>query len=433
MQVGKRTGSILEPSRRSPELPLWRPVEQHFPRRALSSVEDEVRSELARSEIEATIRPGMRVAVAVGSRGIANLDRIVRTLVEGLRQRGAEPFIVPAMGSHGGGTAEGQAEVLAGYGVDEEHLGVPVRASMETVELGTTENGISVYTDRTAHEQADAVIPVARVKPHTDFRAPVESGLHKMMTIGLGKHRGASMVHTYPLSQFGEVITEVGQFILAQGRIPFGLVAVEDGNEDTALIEAVPAGRMLERERELLALAKEWFPRLPFASADVLIVQQLGKNISGSGMDPNVTGRFPQNSVPSHVELAHLIVLDLTDETHGNACGMGFADITTRRLAEKVDAVKTYTNHVTAQLLDGASLPLVAETDLEALQVAVNTLRRTPSERARIAWIENTLRVGHLWMSEPLWDEVKGSEALRAVGDPQPITFDEEGNLLLGD
>jgi hypothetical protein len=337
------------------------------------------------------------------------------------------------MGSHGGGTAEGQTEVLAGYGVDEERVGAPVRASMETVELGTTEGGISVYTDRTAHEQADVVIPVARVKPHTDFRAPIESGLHKMLTIGLGKHRGASTIHTYPLSRFGEVITEVGQFIIGKGRVPFGLAAVEDGNEDTALIEAVPAAGMLVRERELLVLAKEWFPRLPFASADVLLVSMLGKNISGSGMDPNVTGRFPQNSVPAHVELGRLIVLDLTEETHGNACGMGLADITTRRLAEKVDTVKTYTNHVTAQLLDGARLPLVAESDLEALQVAVTTLRRTPSERARIAWIESTLRVGHLWMSEPLWDEVKDSESLRSVGDPQPIAFDAEGNLLLGD
>lgn len=422
---------ILEPSRQQVDLPAWRPVRQRFRHHGLPSVAGAVRSELARPEIRSRIRPGMRVAVGVGSRGINNLAEVVRTLVGELRALGAEPFIVPAMGSHGGGTAEGQLEVLAEYGVTEEGVGAPIRASMEAVKLGEVLDGVEVFIDRIAYTEADAIIPVARIKPHTDFRGDVESGLHKMLGIGLGKHRGASSLHRYPMDRFNELLPPVGELILATGKIPFGLGLVEDSYEDTAIVEAVPAESMLEREQELLRAARTWLPRLPFDRVDVLVVQQIGKNISGAGMDPNVTGRFSLPSLPRHVQIGRLLVFDLTEESHGNACGIGLADIVTRRAADKIDWHPTYTNLVAAGLLEGAKLPLVADSDREALALAVRTLWGVEPPTAKIAWIKNTLAVQHLWLSELLWEELAARDDLEALGEPEPIRFDADGSLLV--
>ncbi|MFZ0218575.1 MAG: lactate racemase domain-containing protein, partial [Candidatus Dormiibacterota bacterium] len=409
----------------------WRRVRQQLPSRRLPSVAEAVREQLARPEVDATIRPGLRVAIGVGSRGIGCLQEVVAALVAELRQRGAEPFIVPAMGSHGGGTALGQRGVLEAYGITEEAFGAPVRASMEVDQLGTVLDGVPVYLDRIAHREADLVVPVGRVKPHTSFRYDLESGLHKMLAIGLAKHRGASNVHTYPWERFGELIEASGQFVLAHASVPFGVAIVEDAYEAPAIIEAVPAADFLARERELLALAKAWLPRLPFPAADVLVVQELGKDISGSGMDPNVTGRFQMASMPKPVQLQWIAVLDLTVATHGNATGLGFADVTTRRVLEKLDVVATYTNHVTSQSLIGAKLPLVAETDQEAIAIAASALRRTPPERARIAWVKNTLELLDLRVSEPLWAEMAAQEDVVATGEPEPIRFDAAGTLTV--
>jgi hypothetical protein len=424
MTVSVRTAPVIEPSRQEVALPRWRRVRQRIPHRGVPSVEAAVRAELGKPEIAERLRPGARVAIGVGSRGIKCLKAVVTALVAGVRAAGAEPFIVPTMGSHGGGTAGGQIEVLAGYGITERQVGAPIRASMDTVELGAVLDGVQVYIDRIAYTEADAIIPVARVKPHTDFRNRIESGLHKMLTIGFGKHRGASYVHTFPLDRFGEMIEAGGQLVLREANVPFGIAIVEDGHEDPAIIEAVPGERFQEREPELLCLAKEWLPRLPFPAADVLLVQEIGKNISGSGMDPNVTGRFKLPSIPKPVELTRVVVLGLTEETHGNACGIGFADVVSRRAADEIDLVKTYTNHVTAQVLEGAKLPLVAESDQEALAIATRTLYRRPTEEARIAWIKNTLELEELYLSEPLWAEVSEREELEPLSDPEPIRFD---------
>jgi hypothetical protein len=285
--------------------------------------------------------------------------------------------------------------------------------------------------DKIAYTEAAAIVPVGRVKPHTDFRGEIESGLHKMLGIGFGKHRGASNLHSYPLDRFGELLPAVGQLILQKAPVPFGLALVEDSYEDTAIVEAVPSETLATRERELLELAKEWLPRLPFEQVDVLIVQELGKNISGSGMDPNVTGRFALPSMPRHITIGRLLVLDLTDKTHGNATGIGMADITTRRAADKIDWHKTYTNHVTAAVLDGAKLPLVADTDQEAVAIAVQTLWGVRPETARIAWIENTLALQELLVSEPLWADLADRPGLEALGEPRPIRFDDAGNLIV--
>ncbi len=423
---------ILEASRLDIALPEWRPVKQGFVHRAVPSVAAAVHSELHRPTIAERIAPGMRVAIGVGSRGIRCLPEVVRTLVAALRERGAQPFIVPAMGSHGGGTAAGQVEVLASYGVTESAMGAPVRASMDTVELGQVRDGIRVFMDRIAFTEADAIIPVARVKPHTDFRGEIESGLHKMLGIGFGKHRGASYMHSFPLDQFGELVPPVGQLVLQKANVPFGIAIVEDSFEDAAIVEAVPGEAFATRERELLRLAKEWLPRLPFDQLDVLVVQEVGKNISGSGMDPNVTGRFSLPSLPRHIQIGRLVALDLTPETHGNATGLGVADITTRRAAAKIDWHKTYTNHVTACVLDGAKLPLAAESDQEAVAIAVRTLWGTPPQSVRLAWIKNTLELQTLWVSEPLWAELSRSGAIEALGEPTPIRFTADGSLVVG-
>ncbi|MFZ0216207.1 MAG: DUF362 domain-containing protein [Candidatus Dormiibacterota bacterium] len=426
-----RTTPVLETSRQQVQLPAWRRIQQSPTHHGLASVADAVREQFRREDIASRIRPGMRVAVGAGSRGIGCLQEVVRATVLELRQLGAEPFVVPAMGSHGGGTAEGQRAVLAAYGITEEGVGAPVRASMETVELGTVLDGIHIFTDRTAFTEADAIVPVARVKPHTDFRYRVESGLHKMLTIGFGKHRGASNIHTYPLERFGEIIEAAGQFILTKVNVPFGIAIVEDAYEQPGIVEAVPGDHFDVREAELLETAKSWLARLPFSEADVLIVQELGKDVSGAGMDPNVTGRFADPGIESSFRAQWLLFLDLTADTHGNAAGLGFADVTTRRAAEKIDVAATYMNQVTSQILQGAKLPLVAESDQEAVAIACSALRRRPPEQARIAWIKNTLELLELHVSEPLWQDIAAREDVRALGEPEPIRFDGTGSLLV--
>ncbi|MBO0708897.1 MAG: DUF2088 domain-containing protein, partial [Candidatus Dormibacteraeota bacterium] len=405
-----RTQAVLEEERSHPALPLWRRIRQTPTHHGVPSVAGAVQEQLARPEIRASIRPGMRVAVGVGSRGIGCLQEAVRATVAGLRSLGAEPFIVPAMGSHGGATPEGQEALLAGYGVTEAEVGAPIRSGMETVSIGSVLDGVPLHLSKVVLDEADAVVPVCRVKPHTDFRYEVESGLHKMLAIGFGKHRGASTIHTYPLDRFGEIIEAAGRHVMTRVEVPFGIAIVEDAYEDPGIVEAVPGAAIGTRERELLEIAKSWLLRLPFESADVLVVQELGKNISGAGMDPNITGRFAEPSIPRPLIVQLLAFLDLTDATHGNATGMGFAELTTRRVMEKVDVAATYTNAVTSQILSAARVPIVAETDQELFAIACSTLRRTPAERARIAWIRNTLELLELRVSEPLWAEMRTHE-----------------------
>lgn len=426
-----RTQAVLEEERSHPALPRWRRIRQTPTHHGLPSVAGAVEEQLARPEVRATIRPGMRVAVGVGSRGIGCLQETVRATVAGLRSMGAEPFIVPAMGSHGGATPEGQEELLAGYGITEAEVGAPIRSNMETSSIGSVLDGVQLHLSKTVLTEADAVVPVARVKPHTDFRHDIESGLHKMLAIGFGKHRGASTIHTYPLDRFGEIIEAAGQHVLTKVNVPFGIAIVEDAYEDPGIVEAVLGSQIGTRERELLEVAKSWLLRLPFESADVLVVQELGKNISGAGMDPNITGRFAEPSIPRPLVVQLLAFLDLTEETHGNATGMGFAELTTRRVVEKLDLAATYTNAVTSQILSAARLPIVAETDQELFAIASSTLRRTPAEEARIAWIRNTLELLELRVSEPLWAEMRTQEHVVAVGEPEPIRFNPEGTLVL--
>ncbi len=415
------------------ELPRWTPVRQALDATDVGDVGAAVAAEFARPGTGDALRPGQRVALTAGSRGIDQIDRVLAAAVVEVRRRGARPFIVPAMGSHGGATAEGQREMIAHFGVTGAAMGCPIRSSMETVHLGEVEDGVPVWFDRNAYE-ADAVIPVGRVKPHTDFRGPVESGLMKMIAIGLGKQKGADFFHSQGMAEFGHLIPAVANFSLARVNIPFGLALVENGYGRLGLIEAVPAARIWEREQALLRLAREWLGRLPGERIDVLIVDFIGKDISGDGADPNVINRdvagvLPPSAEPLLPRIQRMIVRDLTPDTDGNATGIGMADVVLRRAVEKMDPVVTYMNMITAKAPQGARIPLTVDTDRQALSVALACCVKTTPETARIARIRDTKHVEELWASEPLLPELLATGRVEQLAEPRPIAFDAGGML----
>ena len=409
-------------------LPRVLKVRQTFPRPCVGDVDEALNAEWGKEGIGSSIRPGMEVAITAGSRGIADIARVVRGLVRLVRDAGASPFIIPAMGSHGGGTAEGQVKILASLGVTEEFCGAPIRSSMEVVEIGTTPHGMPVYVDRLAHG-ADGVIAVARVKAHTDFRGPVESGLHKMLTIGLGKHKQALAVHALGLAGLRDHMAEVGHHVAQSGHVLFGVAIVENGYEESAVIEAVPPKLFREREEALL---KRWFeigPRLPVEDIDILLVDRMGKNYSGSGMDTNVVGRmFSGVEVPSP-RVKTLIVSGLTDESHGNATGMGLADLTTKRLFDRIDFGATNENVETSTFLDAAKVPMVRADDRDALRVAIRCNWGVPAEETRFVRIANTLHLEYVVLSENLLQEAIDAAGVEPVGEPAPLEFGPDGYL----
>ncbi|WP_426247364.1 DUF2088 domain-containing protein [Nocardioides sp. LHG3406-4] len=431
---GAVTGPVLaESAALCARMAPWRRVSTQFPRLGLADPAGTLRERLRAHHFEGTegaggIWPGATVAIAVGSRGISGLPGLVRAVADFVRERGASPVVVPAMGSHGGGTPAGQLEVLAALGVSEASMGCPVRADAGTELVGTVE-GIDVHLSRYVVREVDAVIPVARVKPHTDFRGRVESGVLKMLAVGLGQHAGADSLHRVPPAEFSAAVEAVGTFVLGAVAVPLSVAVVEDAYDQVAMVEVLGPGELLEREVELLVEARSLMPRLPFAEADILIVQELGKNISGTGMDPNITGRY-YRPTPSDASVGRVVTLELTHETHGNACGVGMADIVTRRLADGIDWRSTYTNEVAARMLEGARLPLVAEDDEDAIGIALHSLGKRDPEAARIAWIRNTLAAAELWVSEPLWNELDDRDRLVTRGEPTPPSF-VNGRLVL--
>jgi hypothetical protein len=323
------------------------------------------------------------------------------------------------MGSHGGGTAEGQVAALASLGITEAAMGAPIMADMATVPAGTLGGGVTVHTDKLA-AGADLVIPVARIKPHTDFRGKIESGPSKMLTIGLGHREGAAAIHAVGLSRLSETIAEAGQLLIRVLRVPFCVAIVEDALDAAAIIEVVPSEALGSREPEMLDLARAWMPYLPVPELDVLVVQEMGKDISGNGMDPNITGRFYDPRLTARTSVGRLAVLDLTSHTAGNATGIGVADVVTTRLAGKIDWHQTYTNEITSGTPQGVRLPLVAIDDEEALAIAVRTLGMPP-HRIRLGWIQNTLRLSRLMVTEPVLRSVAGE--VRVLARPEPIRF----------
>jgi hypothetical protein len=410
--------------------PRIQKVRQAFPRPRVGDVDEALNAEWAKEGIASSVRPGMEVAISAGSRGIADVARVVRGLVRLVRDAGATPFIIPAMGSHGGATAEGQVKILATLGVTEDYCGAPIRSSMDVVQIGTTPHDMPVYLDRHAHD-ADGVIVVARVKQHTDFRGPVESGLHKMCTIGLGKHKQALAVHALGLPGLRDHMAEVGHHIANSGHVLFGVAIVENGYEETAVIEAVPPAAFREREEALLKRYVEIMPRLPVEDIDVLMVDRIGKNYSGSGMDTNVVGRMrtPGLEDPPSPRVKYLIVSDLTEESHGNAAGMGLADLTTRRFFDKLDLAVTNENVLTSTFIDRGKVPMVRANDRDALRAAIRCNWGIPAEQTRFMRIPNTLHLEYVHVSENILQDAIDFAGAEPVGDPFPLDFGPDDYL----
>src|SRR5918999_1057690 len=405
-------------------------VRQDFPRPRVEDVGEALREQCVREEIRSRIEPGMEVAITAWSRGISGIDNILRSLVQILKDTGATPFIVPAMGSHGGATAEGQVEILRSLGVTEESVGAPIRSSMEVVELGETENGVPVFMDRIASEE-DGVVIVGRIKQHTDFRSDVESGLFKMSSIGLGKHAQALALHAHGVKGIRDYMVEAGKVVYGSGKVLFGVGIVENAYEETAMVEAIPPERVAEREAVLLEESANLMPRLPVSDIDVLFVDELGKNFSGTGMDTNVVGRFRILGVeePESPDVKYLIVGDVSEASHGNALGVGLADFTTRRLFEKVDYEAMNQNVLTSTFVERAKIPMVMENDREALEAAVRCNWGVEPEDTRFIRIPNTLHLRYAYLSENLLDEVLANGNVEVVEEAAELDFDENGNL----
>lgn len=408
-------------------------IRQRFEGPRVDDVAGEVRRQLTRLHLEDRIGHGQTVAITAGSRGIANIATILKSVVEHIKGLGGLPFIVPAMGSHGGGTVEGQTAILAGYGITPESMGCEIRATMDTVIVDRTPQDIPVHFDKYAYE-ADHVLVVGRVKPHTGFVGDVESGLHKMMLIGLGKHEGAKIYHRAIADYtFMDIITAVASSVIRQCRIVAGLAIVENAYDETALIEAVPPEQFLARETALLKLANEWLPRLPFPECDLLIVDRIGKNISGTGMDTNVIGRKFNDHAATDKDRARcrrIFVRGLTQETHGNATGIGLAEFTNQRTLDQVDRKVTAINCITGLHPTGAMLPIAFETDREVVAAALSTVGLIEPENARVIHIADTLHLAECLVSEAYLPRLRERSDLQALEAPQPMAFDASGNLL---
>ena len=408
---------LLEEDLKRP-LPKMYRVRQSFNKEHLEDIEGTVAREFAKAEIRAQVKPGMRVALAVGSRGIRNLSRIVKCVVDQLLALGAEPFIVAAMGSHGGGTLEGQLEILHTYGITQEAMGIPVIANNDVELLGSTSRGIQVYFDKLCLEQADLVIPINRVKLHTDFVDTIQSGMCKMLVIGLGHHKGCTAIHKADFSYFGDTLREATRLILSRAKVGFGVAIMENAYDQTLLVEAVPAGKMLEREAELVMLSRKNMPILMIPDIDVLVVEQIGKDISGNGYDPNILGKsfLLKEFVLPVPKIDRMVVLDVSPASHGSAVGIGIFDVTTRKLFDQLNMEAMYANDIALGCLDDCKIPLVAADEEEAIRVAVKVLRDNDPEKLKIVRIRDTLHMEEIQVSEDLLDVVKADPRLELLG-----------------
>jgi hypothetical protein len=398
----------------------------------VEDVTAEVERELAGLRLGETIRAGQSVAVTAGSRGIAQIPRIIKAIVDHLKGLGASPFIVPAMGSHAGGIAEGQRDVIERYGITEPYCGCPIRASMETTIVCQAQEGFPVHFDRFAY-QADHVVVCGRVKPHTNFTGDVESGLMKMMLIGLGKHEGAKIYHRAIKDySFSQIVRSVAREVLAKCKIVAGVAIVENGYDETAKITALRPGEFEQREKQLLQLAREWMPRLPFDTADILLVDEIGKNISGTGIDTNVVGRkhaFHQAGPDEFPKIRYIAIRNLTEQTHGNATGLGMAEFCRTRVVQKRDVAMTRMNCFTGGHAVGAMTPVEFETDRGILDAALPLIGLTAPRDAKLIWIRNTLNVVELACSSAYLHDAQSRPDLEVLSEPAAMPFDERGNL----
>jgi len=406
-------------------------IYQKFDEEKLNNISEVISQEFSRLRMDQKIKPGMKIAITAGSRGIDHITEILQSIIKEVKKRKAFPFIVTAMGSHGGATAEGQKEMLSGFGITEESMGVPIKASMETVELGQLENGLPVYFDKIAYH-ADGVIAVNRIKVHTAFKAEIESGLHKMLSVGLGNHQGAKLVHSLGVKGIRDYMVEFAKVILKKAPILAGFGILENGYDQTLKIVGAEPAEFAQVDQKLLKECKEILPALPVKNIDILIVQEMGKNISGTGMDTNIIGGIKDFKKEDYdpPQVKKILVLDLTPETHGNAMGIGMADMITRRLYEKIDFKATNMNAITATFLDRVRIPIVFDTDKDTLEVSLKTIWNLPKTKPRIIIIKNTLKLDQLYVTEPIWEEIKNKKNITSLGDWEKMNFDNSGNLL---
>jgi hypothetical protein len=413
---------IIEQLLQDIPIPRMVKVQQKFHAPEIQDVAGAVHQAIQDGDVLCRISEGDRVAIAVGSRGVADIPILAREMVKAVKSVGGYPFIVPAMGSHGGATAEGQKEVLEQLGVTEEFIGAPILSSMDVVVIGRLPNGLPIYTDKHAFE-ADKVIVINRIKPHTAFRGPVESGLMKMITIGLGKQKGADAAHAYSFKYMAEHVPEMAKAVLSKVPIIFGLGAIENAYDRPSKIVAVPAEKLEEVEPQLLLEAKALMPRILFDPIDVLVVDEIGKDISGDGMDPNITGRYATPYASGGPEVSRIVALGLTDKTHGNANGLGLADMTTRKTFEAIEWEKGYANALTSTVVHVVKVPMFLDTEELAVKAAIKTCNCLELDKVRLVRIHNTLHLKEIWISESLLPEAMEREDIEILSEPELLVY----------
>lgn len=405
-------------------------VRQNFDKTCIpeSDIPGIILRELDRPEIGGKILPGQKIAITCGSRGINHNALMARTIVDFVKSKGAAPYIVAAMGSHGGATAEGQLQILKDYGITEEAMGCPVKSSMETVQIGIS--GVRhqpVFMDKNASE-ADGIILFNRIKPHTSFRGPYESGLMKMMAIGMAKHKGAARIHMEGYENFARLIPEIGHFCLEHEPILFGVGIVQNAYDDICNLEVIPKDEIPDREKELLQIAKDKLAKFKFGKTDVLIIDEIGKNIGGAGFDPNVVARRDR-IYPGALVSQNIFVRGLTEETHCNASGIGTIEVTTLRCVRQIDWAITWTNMMTANFLPGCRIPCFAENDKQALYWAIRTCTGIDYSKAKVVRIKDTMHLFEIEVSENLAEELNQRDDIEILSEPEEIRFGEDGYI----
>ncbi len=410
-------------------LPKFVKIEQRFDLYSIADIRVAVEAALQRPGTLDAVKPGQRIALTAGSRGISNIIEILKSVADRIKEKGAYPFVIPAMGSHGGATAEGQLEVLSGYGITEESVGCPILSSMETVQIGVAENGKPVRIDKYASE-ADGIVLIGRIKAHTAFSGVIESGLTKMAVIGLGKQYGAEICHADGFGAMVDNLLSIGKTVLNSGKVLFGLGLIENAYDKTRSIHAVPAEKISEEEPALLLESKRWMPSIMFDSVDVLIVDEVGKNISGSGMDATITGTFSTPYASGGLEKQRVVVLDITDASHGNGMGLGVADFSVQRAFDKYDFEATYPNALTSTVMRPIKIPMILANDRLAVAAAIKTCNMIDYNNPRVVRIKNSLEIGEIMISEALIPEAKANPQIEIVGEEEELAFDSLGNLF---
>lgn len=420
---------ILQELLKDIPVPKMAKVKVNFDNKKIDDLGSALIEQLQQVHIQNKIQPGMEIALAVGSRGLDRLVEITAVTVKFLKDLGAKPFIVPSMGSHGGATAEGQREVLAHLGVTEDSVGCEIRSSMEVVKISELPNGLPVYVDKFASE-ADGIVIINRVKPHTAFRGPVESGIMKMISIGLGKQKGAEACHQMGFKYMAENVPAMAKIIMEKTPILFGVATVENAFDKVAIIDVLTPEEIINKEHELQKQAKELLPKLFFDQLDVLVIDEIGKNISGDGMDPNITGRYPTPYATGGPDVNKMVVLDVTHQSEGNANGVGTADFTTQRLVDKMDKEGTYANGLTSTVVAPTKIATTLPTDKQAIQAAIKTCNILDFRNVKLVRIKNTLVLSEIEVSEPLLEYVKQHPNMEVSSDLYEIPFNENGDLF---